>query len=111
MGMAKILHEFDVKSRIEVIPNGVDLHKFHQAQQFPRSRFGFTEQDLLLVYAGRIAPEKNINFLLESFAGIAQLIPNLYLLIVGGGKKQFEEELQTYIGQLGIASRVRSTGM
>ncbi len=110
-GMVKILRGFDVKSHIEVIPNGVDLRQFHQAKPFPRSQFGFTDQDILLVYAGRVAPEKNINFLLQSFAGIAQLIPNVYLLIVGGGKKQFEEELQALIGQLGIASRVRSTGM
>lgn len=110
-GMAKILRELDVKSHIEVIPNGVDLRKFHQAKPFPRSQFGFSDQDILLVYAGRIAPEKNINFLLQSFAGIAQLIPNIYLLIVGGGKKQFEDELQDAILQLGIGNRVRSTGM
>jgi 1,2-diacylglycerol 3-alpha-glucosyltransferase len=110
-GMAKILRELEVKSPIEVVPNGVDLRKFHQAQPFLRSRFGFTEQDILLVYAGRIAPEKNISFLLQSFAGIAQLIPNLYLLIVGGGKKQFEEEVQNLIVQLGIGNRVHSTGM
>jgi 1,2-diacylglycerol 3-alpha-glucosyltransferase len=110
-GMAKILKEFEVKSHIEVIPNGVDLQNFEQAKPFPRSQFDFTDQDILLVYAGRIAPEKNINFLLHSFAGIAQLIPNLYLLIVGGGKKQFEDELQDAILQLGIGNRVRSTGM
>jgi glycosyltransferase involved in cell wall biosynthesis len=110
-GMAKILRELEVKSHIEVIPNGVDLHKFQQAIPLPRSQFGFSEQDILLVYAGRIAPEKNINFLLQSFAGIAQLIPNIYLLIIGGGKKQFEEELQDQILQLGITSRVHSTGM
>jgi glycosyltransferase involved in cell wall biosynthesis len=110
-GMAKILRDLEVKSHIEVIPNGVDLRKFQQAIPLPRSRFGFTDQDLLLVYAGRIAPEKNINFLLQCFAGIAQLIPSVYLLIVGGGKKQFEEELQDQIHQLGITSRVRSTGM
>src|SRR5574339_103916 len=109
--MAKILRELDVKSHIEVIPNGVDLRKFYEARPFPRSQFGFTEQDILLVYAGRIAPEKNISFLLQSFAGIAQLIPNLYLLMVGGGKKQFEEEVQSLIAQLGIANRVHSTGM
>src|SRR5574341_174488 len=110
-GMEKVLRELGVNSHIEVIPNGVDLRKFHQAKPFPRSQFGFTEEDILLVYAGRIAPEKNINFLLESFAGIAQMIPNIYLLIVGGGKKQFEEQLQNLILQLGITSRVRSTGM
>ncbi len=110
-GMVKVLRDLDVKSHIEVIPNGVDLQQFHQAKPLPREHFGFTDQDILLVYAGRVAPEKNISFLLQSFAGIAQLIPNLYLLIVGGGKKQFEEEVQNLISQLGIASRVRSIGM
>ena len=110
-GMAKVLRELGVKCHIEVIPNGVDLGQFHQAKPFPRSQFGFTDQDVLLVYAGRVAPEKNIHFLLQSFAGIAQLIPNVHLLIVGGGKKQFEEELQDLVAQLGVGSRVCSTGM
>ena len=110
-GMEKILRELDVKSHIEVIPNGVDLSRFQGTKPFPRSQFGFTENDILLVYAGRLAPEKNINFLLQSFAGIAQLIPNIYLLMAGGGKKQFEEELQNYISALGISNRVRVIGM
>src|SRR5512143_1625431 len=62
-GMAKVLRALDVKSHIEVIPNGVDLHPLHEAKPFPRSQFGYTDQDVLLVYAGRVAPEKNINFL------------------------------------------------
>jgi glycosyltransferase involved in cell wall biosynthesis len=110
-GMAKVLRDLEVRSHIEVIPNGVDLSKFHNAKPFARAQFGFTEQDILLVYAGRIAPEKNINFLLQSFAGIAQLIPNVYLLIVGGGKRQFEDDLQEAIARFGIGSRVHSTGM
>ena len=109
--MVKILRELEVKSHIEVIPNGVDLQKFRDARPFPRTQFGFTDQDILLVYAGRIAPEKNLSFLLQAFAGIAQMLPNVYLLIVGGGKKQFEEEVQYLIGQLGIGNRVHSTGM
>ncbi|MGE5776011.1 MAG: glycosyltransferase [Chloroflexota bacterium] len=110
-GMAKVLHELGVKSHIEVIPNGVDLRQFHQAKPFPRSQFGYTDQDILLVYAGRVAPEKNTGFLLQSFAGVAQLIPNVHLLIVGGGKKQYEEEIQRLVAELGIADRVRMTGM
>jgi 1,2-diacylglycerol 3-alpha-glucosyltransferase len=109
--MAKILHELEVKGHIEVIPNGVDLQKFREAKPFPRAQFGFTEQDILLVYAGRIAPEKNLSFLLQAFAGIAKILPNIYLLMVGGGKKQFEEEVQNLIAQLGIGNRVHSTGM
>jgi glycosyltransferase involved in cell wall biosynthesis len=33
-GMVKILRDLDVKSHIEVIPNGVDLRKFHNAIPF-----------------------------------------------------------------------------
>ena len=109
--MAKILRELDVKSHIEVIPNGVDLQKFHEAEPFPRSKFGFTDQDILLIYAGRIAPEKNLSFLLQAFTGIARVIPNVYLLMVGGGKRNFEAEVQSLIVQLGIGNRVHSTGM
>ena len=109
--MVKILRELEVKSHIEVIPNGVDLQKFRDAKPFPRAQFGYTDDDILLVYAGRIAPEKNLSFLLQSFAGIAQMLPNIHLLMVGGGKKQFEEEVQYLIAQLGIESRVHSTGM
>lgn len=109
--MAKILRELEVKGHIEVIPNGVDLQKFHEAKPFPRSKFGFTDQDILLIYAGRIAPEKNLSFLLQAFAGIAQMLPNVYLLMVGGGKRNFEEEVQNLILQLGIGNRVHSTGM
>lgn len=109
--MATILRDLDVKTHIEVIPNGVELKKFHEAKPFPRMRFGFTDQDILLIYAGRIAPEKNLSFLLQAFAGIASILPNVYLLIVGGGKKQFEEEVQSQIAQLGITNRVHSTGM
>jgi glycosyltransferase involved in cell wall biosynthesis len=109
--MAKNLRELEVKSHIEVIPNGVDLQKFHQAKPFPRTKFGFTDQDILLIYAGRIAPEKNLNFLLQAFAGIAQMLPNVFLLMVGGGKRNFEEEVHSLIVQLGMENRVYSTGM
>ena len=109
--MAKILRELEVKSHIEVIPNGVDLQKFHEAKPFPRAQFGYTDQDILLIYAGRIAPEKNLSFLLQAFAGLAQVLPNVYLLMVGGGKRNFEEEVQSLIAQLAIGNRVHSTGM
>jgi glycosyltransferase involved in cell wall biosynthesis len=111
VSMERILRELGVKSPIEVIPNSVELEKFHQASPFPRSQFSFAQDDILLVYAGRIAPEKNLSFLLQSFAGIAQLLPKVYLLMVGGGTRQFEEEVQNTIVHLGITDRVRSTGV
>jgi glycosyltransferase involved in cell wall biosynthesis len=100
-----------VEGHIEVVPNGVDLHRFHIAKALPRAEFGYCDEDILLVYAGRIAPEKNLEFLVQSFAGVARLIPNVHLLIVGGGQKEHEESLKSIPGELGIQDRVHFTGM
>jgi len=110
-GMEKILRKYSVVSPIEVVPNGVDMRPFQQAKPLSRLDFGFSEQDILLVYAGRLAPEKNLEFLIRSFAGVSQIIPNVYLLIIGGGQKQFEDELKPLPSRMGIGDRVRFVGM
>ena len=110
-GMEKVLRKYGVQSPVEVVPNGVDLRPFQQAQPLPRMDFGFDERDILLIYAGRLAPEKNLDFLIRSFAGVAQVIPNVHLLIVGGGQKQFEDELKLLPAKIGAADRVRFVGM
>jgi len=110
-GMKKILRKFKVESHIEVVPNGADLQPFQQAKPLSRADFGFSNDDILLVYAGRIAPEKNLGFLLQSFAGIAHTLPNVYLLIVGGGQKEHEDEIKPLVGEFQIEDRVKFTGM
>ena len=110
-GMEKILRKYSVVSPIEVVPNGVDMRPFQQAEPLSRLDFGFSDQDILLVYAGRLAPEKNLEFLIRSFAGVSQIISNVYLLIIGGGQKQFEDELKPLPSRMGIGDRVRFVGM
>ncbi len=72
-GMKKVLRQLEVSVPIEVVPNGVDLSRFLRAEPLNRPDFGFTNRDILLLYAGRVAPEKNLDFLLKvlrrSFAG------------------------------------------
>jgi len=110
-GMKKILREYGVKSHIEVVPNGVDLIRFHNASPLSRSDFGFTSEDILLVYVGRIAPEKNLEFLIQGFAGVTQVIPNVYLLIAGGGQKEHMEEVMPLPGEYGVQDRIRFVGL
>jgi glycosyltransferase involved in cell wall biosynthesis len=110
-GMKNILRQYGVESHIEVVPNGVDLRHFHEAQPLARSDFGFRDQDILLIYAGRIAPEKNLEFLIRSFAGVSQVFSNVHLLIVGGGQKQFEDEIKSLPSALNIPDRVHFVGM
>ena len=109
-GMEKILRQLNVDSHIEVVPNGVDLKSFHSAKPLSRADFGYKEDDILLVYAGRIALEKNLPFLFDSFKGISQAIPNVYLLIVGSGVQQYDDEIRSLVSETQLSDRVVFTG-
>lgn len=110
-GMEKILRRYGVECHIEVVPNGVDLARFINARPYPRGEFGFEDTDILLIYAGRLAPEKNLDFLFQSFAGVSQVLPNVHLLIIGGGQKEHEEEIKSLPSEYEIQDRVHFAGM
>jgi len=109
-GMKRVLHELKVDVPIEVVPNGVELKNFHNAPVFSRAEIGYKEDDLLLVYSGRIAPEKNLPLLIKAFEGVAQAIPNVHLLIIGGGVQQYEDEIYGLVDDLQLGRRIRFTG-
>lgn len=108
-GMEKVLREIGVKSHIEIIPNGVELQRFYQAEPHPRTEFGLKSEDILLIYVGRLGPEKNLEFLIRSFAGVAQALENVHLLIAGSGPEK--EDLERLVAKTSIASRIRFIGM
>lgn len=108
-GMEKILRQLGVESHIEIVPNGVELQRYYHTEPIPRVDFGLTPEDVLLVYAGRLGPEKNLKFLIHSFGGVSQALGNVHLLIIGGGPERPEiEKLST---EIGVAKRVHFTGM
>jgi 1,2-diacylglycerol 3-alpha-glucosyltransferase len=109
-GMAAIMRTMGISGRIEIIPNGVELERFYKAPALLRSDFGFRREDVILVYVGRLASEKNLSFLLQTFAGVAQALDNVRLVIVGGGHKQYEAEIGELIANLNLQGRVRLTG-
>lgn len=109
-GMARVLRELKVESDIEIVPNGVDLTNFQSAKPLDRESFGYKPDDILIVYAGRIALEKNLPFLIESFNGVANAIPNTYLILIGGGVQQYEEEIRALVEAQTNAHRIYMTG-
>ncbi|NOY97679.1 MAG: glycosyltransferase family 4 protein [Chloroflexi bacterium] len=108
-GMAKVLRQLGVKSHIEVVPNGVELRRSFEATPLSRAEFGYTDEDILLIYTGRLGPEKNLPFLIRAAAGVAEATENVHLLIVGDGPEK--ESLQKLAHQSGQSSRIRFTGM
>ena len=108
-GMEKILRELDVESHIEIVPNGVEMERFFQAAPLSRTDYGFDDNDILLIYTGRLGPEKNLDFLLKSFAGILQAVENVRLLLVGDGP--LKADLQNLAKDLQITEAIQFTGL
>lgn len=108
-GMEKILRQLEVQAPIEVVPNGVELDRYLDAQPLSRADFGYSADDVLLIYVGRVANEKNLDFLLRTFQAVAQSFDHVRLLILGDGPTR--EELETLASELGLSSLVRFAGM
>ena len=108
-GMVDVLRKLGVTCPIEVVPNGVELDRYRQVWEDCRLEFGFTPEDILLVYSGRLGPEKSVDFLLRAYAGAAEAVEHLHLLIIGGGPE--EEALKKLAAEIQVADRVHFFGM
>ena len=109
LGLKKVLQRVGVTAQIEVVPNGVDIEPFRgDVVPMDRTDFGFDDAAVVLVYAGRLGPEKNLPFLLRAFNGAAQAYQNLCLLIVGDGPER--DNLEDRVRHMPITDRVHFTG-
>jgi glycosyltransferase involved in cell wall biosynthesis len=71
------------------MPNPVDTDKFAPCGQERRlewrQRFGLPLTALVILYCGRLAPEKALPSLLDAFALMADRVPEALLVLVGDG--------------------------
>jgi 1,2-diacylglycerol 3-alpha-glucosyltransferase len=108
-GMRDVLVQFGVDVPIEVVPNGVDLKPFQNpVNPVKRADLGFNADDVVLVYVGRLGPEKNLAFLLRSFTGAIQAYDQLRLVLIGGGPER--ENLEDRVNRADIQHAVRFIG-
>ena len=98
--MQNVLASYHVKKPIEVIPTGIRLERFigRDGNRFRKMK-GYKPEDKLLLFMGRVAEEKNIDFLLKVVNRLKGKVPHLRFLIAGEGaaKKRLEkmvDELQ-----------------
>ncbi len=107
--VAERLRGYRVVQPITVVPTGVDLDLI---DQIPRGDFRATYDipaDVpLLVYAGRLAREKNVPRLLTAFRALTPHAPEAHLVLIGGGPS--EAALRDQATALGLGDRVHLTG-
>jgi glycosyltransferase involved in cell wall biosynthesis len=106
----QLLMGYGVSNPVQVIPNPTVIRQTTGDGSTIRAKYGFGDSKVL-INIGRIAPEKNLGLLLQSFKRMTEHAPEetLKLMIVGDGP-----ELTNFIHQakqLGISEKVIFTGL
>ncbi len=79
-----IKEKLHLKNFIEVIPSGICLNKIKKVSRFEaRKKLGIKNYEKILLYFGRVSPEKNLKFLIKA----AKLFEkkDFRIIIAGGG--------------------------
>ncbi|MFJ4192829.1 glycosyltransferase family 4 protein [Pseudomonas sp. NPDC089534] len=75
--------------RLALLSRGVDSQLFHPAKRLEalRAQWGLGEQDIAVIYVGRLAAEKNLGLLGRSFERLRSTYPQRHakLIVVGDG--------------------------
>jgi 1,2-diacylglycerol 3-alpha-glucosyltransferase len=107
--MKALLVDYGVRTRIEVIPTGLPADRYVQGNgaRF-RATYRIPPDRPLLLYVGRVAHEKNIEFLLQAFVELRRTRPESLFAIAGEGPAR--EHLQSMVTRLGLSAHVQFIG-
>ena len=87
--IADLVRSRGVVSPVEVVPTGLDVEAFAGGDGAGfRDRLGIPRDAIVVGHVGRLAPEKNIEFLAHAIAGYVQADQAAHLLIVGRGPSE-----------------------
>ena len=84
-------NKYNITNNIDVIPSGIDLDKFSEnivnktKVSKIKEKYCIKKNDFVVIFVGRIAQEKNIDFLLQAHEKLTSIDKNIKLLIVGDG--------------------------
>ena len=83
--------KYKVKRDVYVIPSGSDTTRFYKENIDKneiinlKKDLGLKKTDFIVLYVGRIAKEKSIDFLINNFNSVLKQIPKAKMIIVGDG--------------------------
>ena len=107
--IAAILKSRGVQRPIEIIPTGIHVEKFSKGdgQKF-RSSNNIPDDAFVVGHVGRLAPEKNLEFLSKAVAIFLQDNPKAHFLVVGYGPSQ--EQMYRYFLHKNLRSQIHFVG-
>jgi glycosyltransferase involved in cell wall biosynthesis len=107
--MRDVLVQYGIGSRMDIIPTEMELDRFQggDGARF-RQRHGIASDRPVLLHVGRVAFEKNIEFLLSVVERVRRTVPHVLFIIAGEGPARRSLELKAK--QLGLANNTRFIG-
>ncbi|MCB1689034.1 MAG: glycosyltransferase family 4 protein [Halioglobus sp.] len=122
----EFLRSIGVTTRIEYIPNGVNLQRFHpsttaaerEASTALREKFGIPAEHKVIVAVGAIMPRKGPDKILQAWRRILPHLPDTHVMFVGPRAdthdpklQKFGEEIEALVAGSGAAHQVHFTGI
>jgi glycosyltransferase involved in cell wall biosynthesis len=107
--MADALRAYGVTTPIEVLPTGLPAERFAlgEGARF-RARHGVPGRRPLALFLGRVAHEKNIDFLIRMLVALRARVPDVLLVIAGEGPA--EAHCRARVAALGLGEHVLFVG-
>lgn len=102
----EMLLRYGIKKNIYVIPTGLDLDRFSNKHITKtdthkiREQYGVLDNECLIIFVGRIAKEKSIDFVIEGFSYLKERKVPCKFMIVGAGPD--EELLHQQVKKLNL---------
>ncbi len=105
-----ILRSEGVKSFIDVVPTGVDVQAFANGEREKmRAELGIPNDAWVLGYVGRLAVEKNLEFLTSAVIRFMKKHKNVHFLVAGKGPS--EDVIKKLFQESGIQNRLHLLGV
>lgn len=91
--------KYEFTKNIHIIPTGIEIDRFFEENidkklvQTLSKRLNLHKKDFVIVFVGRLAAEKNVEFLLNAHQKLIKKHSNIKLLIIGDGpdKERYEQ--------------------
>jgi len=107
--MLDVLRQYGVQSKAEVIPTGLQPHSFDLGDGAAfRQKHGIPLQRPLALFVGRVAYEKNIDFLLRMVVDLRKKQADILLVVAGEGPA--EASLHAQSKELGLQDNIKFIG-
>ena len=107
--MARALRDYGVRTRIEVLPTGLPPESFERGDgaRF-RHAHSIAPSRPVALFVGRVAHEKNIDFLLQMLVPLRHRVPDALLIVAGEGPAV--DHLKNLATRLGLQTHVLFLG-